>query len=218
MNDDNASLIVVGASGWGKEVVWLATRAGWKVDGFLDDNPLLHNKRFYNLPILGTISDWTKFSNSSFIVAIAEPRVRKNIIAEMQKSGKPCFATLVDPSACIITKITAIGEGSVVCAGSVITADVKINKHVIVNKLCSVGHDVILENFVTLAPQVMLGGHVHVNYGAEIGAASSVKQNVRVGQGAMVGMGGLVLKDVEPNSLVIGSPVTTMKRLEEFNA
>ncbi|MGM0914229.1 MAG: acetyltransferase [Pseudomonadota bacterium] len=218
MATHDAPLVIVGASGWGKEVAWLAKRANFEVKGFLDDDPCLQEKSFYNLPVLGHVQDWPSFPYCQLLVAIAAPRVRKRVVEQIKRCGSPRFATLIDPDASVDAELTKLGEGSVVCAGTVVTADVKIGEHVIINKLCSVGHDVVLESFSTLAPKVMLGGHVHIHAGAEVGASSAVRQGVEIGTGAMVGMGSLVLKDIEPNCLIVGSPAATLRRLEDFNA
>ena len=50
-------LIIVGASGLGKEVAWLAERAGVTVAGFLDDDFELQGCEFYHKPVLGVIDE-----------------------------------------------------------------------------------------------------------------------------------------------------------------
>lgn len=218
MVGESQPLVIVGASGWGKEVAWLARRAGFIIKGFLDDNATLSDGTFFKLPVLGRVDDWSELSGCQFVVAIASPRIRKRIVDQMYNSGTPQFAKLIDPAANLELESASIGAGSVVCAGSIITADVGLGEHTFVNKLCSIGHDVHLGDYVTIAPQVMLGGNVFVHSGAEIGASSAIRQGVQIHQGAMVGMGSLVLADVEPNLVVVGSPVKVMKKLEEFDA
>ncbi|MGJ7460574.1 acetyltransferase [Halomonas sp. MA07-2] len=207
-------LVIIGASGFGKEVAWLARRLGITVKGFLDDDPVLKSEKFYTYPVLGSVASWPEYAASNFIIAIASPRIRKKIVTEMRHDGSPQFATLVDPQASVELEFTQLGQGTVICAGSVITAAVSIGEHCIVNKLCSVGHDVVVEAFSTIAPKVMLSGFVHLHQGSEVGAASAIRQNVRVGRGAMVGMGSIVLKDVPDNTLVVGSPARHLKNIE----
>jgi UDP-N-acetylglucosamine acyltransferase len=71
---------------------------------------------------------------------------------------------------------------------------------------CQVGHDSVLQNFVTLANAVQLGGHTSVWSWVNLGIGAVVHQRVHVGPGAMVGMGSAVVKDVEPFSVTKGSP------------
>jgi len=171
-------LVIIGASELGKEVAWLAKRSGFSVRRFLDDNPALKGKDFYRQPILGSIADWTCYTDMQFVIAIAAPRVKEMILARMLTKGSPVFATLVDPTVQIDLIETEIGVGTVICAGTICTADTTIGAHCIVNKLCSIGHDAAIHDFATLSPQVMLGGHTVIEAGAEIGAASLVRQGL----------------------------------------
>ncbi|HEX6798621.1 MAG TPA: acyltransferase [Ktedonobacterales bacterium] len=49
-------------------------------------------------------------------------------------------------------------------------------------------------------------GHIHVKYGAAIGARTVVVTNVTIGRFAMVGAGSVVTRDVPPHALVFGNP------------
>ncbi|WLD59435.1 acetyltransferase [Salinispirillum sp. LH 10-3-1] len=213
-----SKVMIVGASGFGKEVAWLCKRLGRTVLGFLDDNPKLKDGSFYELPVLGSTSDWHQYEECEFVVAIGAPRVRKKIVESMRKLGKPQFATLIDPSAQIDCDVTVIGEGTVICSGAVCTADVKIGTHVVINKLCSIGHDVNICDYVTLAPMVMLGGHVEVQSGVEVGASAAVRQGCTLSVGSMIGMGSVVLKDTQVNEVVLGNPAKHYKWTEDFYA
>lgn len=210
-------LIIIGASGFGKEVAWLAKRLGINILGFLDDNESLTGEFFYNYPVLGTVDDWVNYPNVNFSLAIASPRIRKLIVNKMLSSGIPEFKTLIDPSVEIDDKEIEIGQGCIICAGSICTADVKIGGFSIINKQCSIGHDVIINDFCTIAPKVMLGGHVHLNDGVEVGASSCIRQHLTVGKGSNIGMGSVVVKSVDANALYLGAPAKKIKTLELFN-
>lgn len=212
----NKSLIICGASGFGKEVAWLAKRLNLNIVGFLDDDSNLRGAQFYGYPILGQLKDWVKYSDQDFSLAIASPRVRKLIVEKMYSLGEPSFITMIDPSAIIEAERDSIGVGSILCAGSICTADVKIGDFSIINKQCSIGHDVTIQDYCTVSPKVMLGGHVEICDGSEIGAASTIRQQLVIGEGANIGMGSVVVKNVEPNSLYLGAPAKKVKSLETF--
>ena len=61
-----------------------------------------------------------------------------------------------------------------------------------------VPHDAIIDDAVTVANAVQIGGHCRVMHHANLGLASVVHQNVTIGPGAMIGMGSIVGKDVPP--------------------
>jgi len=49
---------------------------------------------------------------------------------------------------------------------------------------------------------------------AHIGAGAVLIQGVTVGEGALVGAGAVVLKDIEPWTVVAGNPAMSLKRLK----
>lgn len=211
----NKPLIIVGASGFGKEVAWLAKRLNIDILGFLDDYKSSCDF-FYNYPVLGLVNDWVNYANVDFAIAVASPRSRNHIYRKMMLKGTPNFKTLLDPSVEIDEEDIEIGQGSIICAGSICTADIKIGKFTIINKLCSIGHDVVINDFCTIAPKVMLGGHAYLDHGVEIGASSCVRQGIVIEKGACIGMGSIVVKEVESNTLYFGAPAKKIKSLELF--
>jgi acetyltransferase-like isoleucine patch superfamily enzyme len=55
---------------------------------------------------------------------------------------------------------------------------------------------------------------IHICRGAWIGARSIILKGVTVGEGAIVGAGSVVTKDVEPFTMVGGNPARLLRRLE----
>jgi UDP-N-acetylglucosamine acyltransferase len=68
------------------------------------------------------------------------------------------------------------------------------------------GHDVVLDDHVTLACNVALGGHTHVWSHATLGLGAVVHQWGQVGPVAMVGMGAAVRGEVPPFAVSVGNP------------
>jgi len=69
-----------------------------------------------------------------------------------------------------------------------------------------VGHDCRVGNHVTLANEVLLGGHVHVDDHAILSGAAAVHQFTTIGQNAFVGGYSRVVQDVPPFLLYEGHP------------
>jgi len=74
-----------------------------------------------------------------------------------------------------------------------------------------IGHDVILEDNVTISPHVILGGHTHVLQCANVGISAMTHQFSTVGQCVMIGMGSIVVKDIPPFWTVIGNPAKFLR-------
>lgn len=208
-------LVIVGFSGFGKEVFWLASRMGINVRGFLDDNPATVGQVFCSIPVLGGIESWMEYSDCDFVIAIGNPRIRKKIHDKMCSQGKPSFATLIDPKALIMDQYTSVGRGSIVCAGTIGTVEISIGAHVIVNLNCTIGHETVIDDFATIAPMVAISGNVKVGQGTELGTGVSIRQGLSVGDGAMVGMGSVVTKDVAKSALVYGNPAKLIKIIDK---
>ncbi len=205
-------LIIIGAGGFGREVSWLVERINavssqWNLLGFLDDNNLNQSKNIDNYNVIGKISDISDYPDAYVVCCVANTAVRKDLV---QRVSSNRFATLVDPSA-IISPTVEIGEGSVICAGTVITVDVKIGCHNIVDINSTVGHDTVLEDFVTLYPSVNVSGNVLVKAGVELGTGTQVIQGLTVGENSIIGAGAVVIRDLPGNCTAVGVPAKVIK-------
>ncbi|MFB9906135.1 UDP-N-acetylglucosamine acyltransferase [Allokutzneria oryzae] len=69
-----------------------------------------------------------------------------------------------------------------------------------------IGHDVRVDDNVTLAPSARVAGHNHVWSYANIGMSAAVHQQVDIGPGAMIGMSAAVRKVVKPFTTCVGNP------------
>ncbi|HQE31906.1 MAG TPA: hypothetical protein PLG38_07825 [Propionibacteriaceae bacterium] len=71
---------------------------------------------------------------------------------------------------------------------------------------CYIGHDGRIGDFVTMASNVAMGGHVHVGDRANLGLGTVVHQKRVVGGFAMIGMGSVVSRDVPAFVKAYGNP------------
>lgn len=82
----------------------------------------------------------------------------------------------------------------------------RIGHRNLVMACCHVAHDCIIENDVTMANNVLLGGHVRVQSFASFGGMAAVHHFVTVGQHSFVGGLTRVTQDVPPYMLLEGNP------------
>lgn len=213
-------LIIFGASGFGREVSWAVERMNavtptWNLLGFMDDDASIQGREINGYKVLGKMEDVKEYSNAYFICAVAASRGREKIINGM-KSINPAikFGTVVDPSADISSLVT-IGEGSIICAHTIITVNVSIGNHVIINLDCTIGHDAILNDFVTLYPSVNVSGNTNIGHAVELGTGMQIIQGKTVGNYSIVGAGAVVVKDIPEKCTAVGSPAKPIKFFEE---
>lgn len=207
-------LYIIGAGGFGREVAWLVERINnvqptWNLKGFIDDNESLWGRYEDDYRIIGGCDYLLSLDEVYVVCAVGSARVRKIIIEKLKDSAVK-FATVVDPSV-ILSKRVEIGDGTIICAGTVITVDIKIGKHVIINLDCTIGHDAILEDYVTVYPSVNISGNTHISECSELGTGMQIIQGKKIGSNVIVGAGAVVVKDCIESGTYVGSPAKRIK-------
>ena len=209
-------LVIIGAGGFGREVAWLVERINdiepsWDLQGFIDDDESIHGKLEDDYKVLGGCDYFNDLNEDIWCVcAVGSSRVRKQIIEKVEKYENVHFATLIDPSV-LCSKRLEIGEGSIICAGTILTVDITIGKHVIINLDCTVGHDVEMDDYVTLYPSVNVSGNVQIGQCSELGTGMQIIQGIKVKENTIVGAGAVVVKDITESGTYIGSPAKMIK-------
>lgn len=202
-------LVIVGAGAFGREVCWLVEQINdvcptWNLLGFLDDN-LNALCNFPNYPaVLGKIEDYASLESPLACCAIGNPKSRRNVVQRLE-SQDARWATLIHPGASV-GKNAVLGEGSIVCRGSLVSVDVRLGRHVHLNYFSSVGHDVQAGDFCTLAGHVDLCGGVRLEEGVFLGSHASMLPKTRAGAWARIGAGSIVVRDVPAGKTVCGVP------------
>ena len=208
-------LIIIGSGGLGREAIWVAERINavspeWNILGFIDDNAELTGTSVSGYTVLGTTAAAVEYPEAYYICAIGNAKARR-IVAEKVLSYAPVkFATLIDP-ACIHSDKVDFGEGCVVCAYTYITVDIKIGNHVYIGANCTVGHDAVVDDFVTLYPSVTLSGNTHIASGCELGTGSQIIQGLTVEKNTIVGAGSAVIRNLPSDCTAVGVPAIPIK-------
>lgn len=208
-------IAIFGAGGHAREVEQLivdcnAAGDSWAFAGYLDDNSTLGHRQVGGSAVLGG-REWLETNTDTWVVvAIGSPTIRRKIVTSLQISGHTKFATLIHPSAKIGQRVT-VGEGSMICAGAILTVDVNLGTHSIVNIGSTMSHDVRSGDFVTYAPGCNISGAVSVGNGCDIGTNACVIQGVSIGEWAIVGAGAVVVRDIPANTTCVGNPAKVIK-------
>ena len=207
---------VYGASGFGKEVMPLIRN---KIkDGdylcFIDDSP--NTETLNGIDVL-TYLDFLQldFNNKYVSIAIADSSLRE-LISQRLKENNVSILDIKAENVMIYDKVS-IGPGSILCAFTTLTSNIKIGKFFHANLYSYVAHDCLIGDFVTFAPGVKCNGNVVIEDHAYIGTGAIIKQGsairpLTIGEGAVVGMGAVVTKSVKAGDVVIGNPAKSIKR------
>lgn len=202
------NLIIVGASGFGREVLqWVKhsnlVQNTWNVKGFIDDNLEALNGYQCDYQVIDSIKNYSPNPNDYFAIAIALPRVKK-IVVEILQSKKAKFASIIHPTA-IISEFCQLGEGIIVTPNAKISPNVKVGNFVTLLG-SGFGHDAVVEDFCTITGNCSINGHVTLGEGAFIGSNSCIAPGKKVGAWALVAMGSMVIMNVKAGTKVMGNP------------
>lgn len=207
-------VMVVGASGFGREcldVLEAMKSAGEQIDicGVIDDSPSERNLARLaqrGIAYLGTTENWLTKAETDirFLVGIGNPQIRRRLAELLEGRGLTAF-TAVHPSAGVGSR-AQLQAGVVVCGGAQISTNVRLGRHAHVNPSAVIGHDSVLDDFVSVNPAAVISGEVAVGRETLIGAGAVVLQGLVVGAGTVVGAAACVTKDLPAGAVAVGIP------------
>ncbi|MBM3241761.1 hypothetical protein FJZ31_36260 [Candidatus Poribacteria bacterium] len=120
------------------------------------------------------------------------------------------LASIVAPSS-FVSRTARIGAGCVVYPNCFIGLNVTLGHRVFILSGSIINHDDKLGDRVVVCSSVSLAGFVTVEAGCYLGQACTIKQYLRIGRGSLIGMGSIVVKDVPPNSVMVGNPARKLR-------
>lgn len=208
-------IVIIGAGGFGREVQWLIERINakeltWQLKGYIDDG-IEAGTKINGYPILGGIDYLLEMEEEiSVVCAIGSSQTRKKIIEKISNKNNIEFPNLIDPNVQMSNYIE-LGRGNIICAGSILTVNISVGDFTIVNLDCTVGHDVILNSFVTVYPSVNISGCVKIGQCTEIGTGTKIIQGKTIGNKVIIGAGAVVVRDIDIPGTYVGVPVKAVK-------
>lgn len=103
-----------------------------------------------------------------------------------------------------------IGNATMVCRGTL--GDTIVEDHVKIDNLVHVAHNCHLEEGAMIIAGAEVSGAVRVGRNAWIGPNACVIQKVQLGEGSLVGIGAVVLKNVDAGAVVVGNPAKPLQK------
>ena len=203
---------VYGASGFGIEVMPLIRIQYAHLNKqdfvFIDDDckadklngyRVLSYREFIKLPN----------KNKEVSIAIANSKAREILVKKMLQDN--ILMASITAKDLIRLDSVEIGIGTIICNFFCLTSNIKIGNFFHGNIYSYIAHNGIIGDYVTFALRVTCNGNIHIHDHAYIGTGAIIKQGTAskplvIGEGAIVGMGAVVTKDVPPGVVVVGNP------------
>lgn len=207
-------LLIYGTGGLAKEVYDIVVRSTptkyehiYFIDDFVEEGVfyLSESVHFRSLP--------TKFESNFHelegVVAVGEPSIREKLTAKFDMLGIN-LATVVDRTS-IISPTAFIEKGSIICEYTTIHANVTVGRGCLIQPYVDLGHDVKIGDYSVISTTCTPGGSNVFGKRVYMGMNSSTKQNITVGDDAIIGMGSVVFSNVEAGYTVVGNPARVTK-------
>ena len=121
----------------------------------------------------GYLNEIAKNHKVYAICAVGYPKVGKKIIEK--PDSRIHFQVWVDHSVMVSEQVD-IGESSIICVGTILTVDIKMGKYVILNLDCTIGHNTILHDYMTVYPSVNVSRNANVGECVKLGTGMQIIQ------------------------------------------
>ncbi len=217
---EREQVAIFGAGGFGREVAyWIedCQKAFNNLQAvcFVDDNRAKQGTVQNGLPVMGLASARECFPQAKIVGAIGSPSLRQRLMDQASAANFE-FATVVHPRA-EYSRWVEIGSGAVICAGNQLTTNIVLGKHIQLNMDCTIGHDVVMGDYTTLAPGVHVSGYVHFGKRVYVGTGAVIIHGTEdtpliIEDDVIVGAGACVTKPVPAGLTVVGVPARPLAR------
>ncbi len=201
---------IYGASGFGREIMPFARSPAVFIDDAMAGMTIGQH----------AVVSFAQFcalegAEKSVAIAIADPATRRRLADRCDLAGIAQRSIFADEFR--QGERCRIAPGAIFCPFSHVTCDLVIGRHFHANIYSYVAHDCEIGDFVTFAPAVRCNGNVVIEDEVYVGTGAILRQGtkdkkLRIGKGAVIGAGAVVLTDVAPGTTVVGNPARVLAR------
>lgn len=188
------------------------TSLPFELVGFLDDGVNV-GTQVDQVPVLGGMT-WLEQNTKEIdvIVAIGAPKIKSPVVKSLQKFKHVHFPVLIHERSHIqdMERIR-IGQGSIICAGVVLTTSINIGDHVLLNLNVTVGHDTTIGSCSSIMPGVNLAGNVTLGNEVMVGSGANIINKIQVGNFTIIGAGSVVNHNIPAASTAAGVPARVIR-------
>ena len=192
---------IIGAGGFAREIK--AHIGDSTIKCFVDDQFWKPNDEY-----IFPLSDFDP-NEYEVVVAIGDPKDRFDTVQRLPKETK--YFTFIHPSSQVLGYDVQIEEGSIICAGCILTTNIKIGKHAHLNLQTTIGHDCEIGDFFTTAPGAKISGNCTIGECVYVGTNASIKEKLSIHSSVKIGLNSGVVKHIEEPGIYVGTPAKKIK-------
>jgi sugar O-acyltransferase (sialic acid O-acetyltransferase NeuD family) len=201
-------IVVVGASGYGREVFQYVKDAAQhdpniRAKGLLDDDTALRGQ-VGGHDIIGDTHTYAVQEDDRFVISAGSPLARQTLAERLAGRGGRFF-TLIHPTA-YVAPTARMGVGCIVSPYASIGSNAHVEDHVLLVMYASVAHDCRVGRFCSLSPYSAVAGGGILETRVFIGSHAFVTPMRNVGRDSKIAAGAVVYRDVPERSLATGNP------------
>ena len=205
--------VIIGAGTYGEVYLAYLQEAGVDIIGFLDDAP--KSNVIKNIPVLGGIDSLPLLKDKYGVEAVYCPlgnnKLRVKFLSYAKELGYKT-PNYIHPSVIISPNVT-IGDGVYILLGTTIMPYTTINNYVMISMGVHLAHHTTLEDGTFLSTGCNFGASITAHKYAYCGISSTIMTGIKeLGENCLIGAGAVVIRDVEPNTVVAGVPAKVIKR------
>jgi len=195
----------------------LVESCGYKPIGLYHYNDERTGENIHGIPILDSNSNLFRresLAGLNFEISVGNNKIRTELAKKIREKGGN-IPTLIHPSS-IVSKYAFIDTGVIIHANSVIQADASIGMDSVISYNVSVTHNSCIDRGCYLAAGSTIGAYISIQDHVLIGQAANIVSGKLeyIGHDSIVGAGSVVVKNVEPFSIVAGNPAILIKSID----
>ncbi|WCN38155.1 hypothetical protein [Aneurinibacillus uraniidurans] len=209
-------IVILGIGGFAKEVRWLihdinlaSNTPVFDLIGYISHSDEDIGIDIEGVKVVASNNNFKGFSEQFGVlgvtIALGNPKWKEAIETEiLEGCANLVYPNLIHPKANILaSNLNDFGVGSIICAGVSITTNVKFGRFVIANINCTIGHDTVIGDYCTINPLAAVSGNINIEKLSLIGAGASIIEKTTISENSIVGLGAIIVKDIEKNSVMI---------------
>jgi sugar O-acyltransferase (sialic acid O-acetyltransferase NeuD family) len=207
-------IIIFGAGGLGQEVLWNietlnSIKKEWNVIGFSSELEIEIGKEFHGYEIFKPEDVKVKYAALAFADPINKERFHKKY-----KDRNFIWPNLIHPDVLATMKVTYDGEGIIIFARNTLMPCSKIKSFTYMNVNCVIGHDTVIDEYVSIAPGALVMGNCTIGKSTYIGVGAATREKIHIGNYCFIGANAAVISDIPDYSVAAGCPAKVIKKIK----